>query len=387
MADGRRRPEQPDFGGAHQLARMRAQEPAAVDEVDEKAQLDERIMAQTTKRSGRSGQFATRSATSSGRVVETAHAGAAGAAARAAVQATQLLTTASSLQSILTQVDDAVRLAYEADRPMRLILEMRRGAAAITTEPLDPEVLPADIAAEQALLGVLLYDNGGFEQLGPALTAADFYEPFHQRLFAAMDETWRKGKLVEPILMAERFAKDPAFEELGGVRYLADLVDRAPPTKDVPALSARVRGLALRRRPPADDELEVALREARERGEARAAELLAGPDMLGADDFAKLIGATRETVRKKLKRREILGLQGAKRGVRYPAWQVTRDGGLLPGLPTLFELLGDSPWAVFRFLTQSSPAFGGDPPKDRLRGGKVAEVLDLAEGQARGDFG
>jgi hypothetical protein len=344
-------------------------------------------MSQVTKRSGRSGHFETRSATPSARVVEAAHTGAAGAAMQAGAQATRLLTTASSLQSILTQVDNAVRLAYEADRPLRLILEMQRGAAAITTEPLDPEALPVDIEAEQALLGSLLYDNEGFEHLGPALTAADFYEPFHQRLFAAMDDTWRKGKLAEPILLAERFAKDPAFEELGGVRYLADLVDRAPSTKEVPALSARVGGLALRRQAPPRDELEAALREARERGEARAAELLAAPEMLGADDFAKLIGATRETVRKKLKRREILGLQGAKRGVRYPAWQVTRDGGLLPSLPTLFELLGDSPWAVFRFLTQSSPAFGGEAPKDQLRSGKVAEVLDLAESHARGDFG
>lgn len=293
---------------------------------------------------------------------------------------------AGSLQSILTQVDDAVQLAYEADRPLRLILEMRGGAAAITTEPLDPEALPVDIEAEQALLGALLYDNGGFGHLGPALAAADFYEPFHQRLFAAMEGAWRSGTLAEPILMAERFATDPTFQELGGVRYLADLVDRAPSTKDVPAFAARIAGLALRRRPPADDELEAALREARARGEARASDVLAGPDMLGADDFASLIGATRETVRQKLKRREILGLQGSKRGVRYPAWQVTRDGGLLPGLPTLFELL-DSPWAVFRFLTQPSPALGGEAPKDRLRGGKVAEVLDLAEGHARGDFG
>ena len=109
--------------------------------------------------------------------------------------------------------------------------------------------------------------------------------------------------------------------------------------------------------------------------------------MLRADDFAQLIGATRETVRQKLKRREVLGLQGAKRGIRYPAWQVTQDGGLLPALPKLFDLLGDSPWAVFRFLRQPTAAFGGEAPKDRLRAGDVAAVLGLAESQARGDFG
>ena len=292
------------------------------------------------------------------------------------------------LAALLQQVDRAVRAAYGTGRPTQLTVRLLSpsSAADIEVEPLPADALPVDIEAEQALLGALLYDNDGFEHLGPALTARDFYEPFHRRLFAVMEDAWRRRELAEPILMAEQFAKDPAFQELGGVRYLADLVDRAPSTKDVPAFAARIGGLALRRRPPADDELEAALRDARARGEARAAEVLAGPDMLGADDFAKLIGATRETVRQKLKRGEILGLQGAKRGVRYPAWQVTRNGGLLPGLPTLFELL-DSPWAVFRFLIQPSPALGGEAPKDGLRGGKVAEVLELAEGHARGDFG
>ena len=298
-------------------------------------------------------------------------------------------TTSPGLAAVLQQVDRAVRAAYSTGRPTQLTVRLQAPSAAadIEVEPLPEGSLPVDIGAEQALLGALLYDNEGFEHLGPALTAADFYEPFHRRLFAAMLDLWRAGKLAEPILMAEQLAKDPAFEELGGVRYLADLVDRAPSTKDVPAFAARVSGLALRRQGSADDDLEAVLGEARARGETRAAEILSGPDMLGADDFAALIGATRETVRQKLKRREILGLQGAKRGVRYPSWQVTKDGGLLPALPKVFELMGDSPWAVFRFLTQPSPALDGAAPKDRLRAGEVAKVLDLGESQARGDFG
>ena len=39
---------------------------------------------------------------------------------------------------------------------------------------------------------------------------------------------------AEPILLAEQFARDVGFEELGGVRYLADLVDRAPPAANAP---------------------------------------------------------------------------------------------------------------------------------------------------------
>ena len=106
---------------------------------------------------------------------------------------------------------------------------------------------PANIEAEQALLGVILYDNAAFERLGDHLQARHFFEPFHQRLFAAVETHIRKGQLAEPILLAEQFSRDPAFDELGGVRYLADLVDRAPPAANAPDYARAVYDLALRR--------------------------------------------------------------------------------------------------------------------------------------------
>src|SRR3954469_17326537 len=106
---------------------------------------------------------------------------------------------------------------------------------------------PANIEAEQALLGALLYDNAAFERLGDNLQARHFCEPFHQRLFASIESNIRKGQLAEPILLAEQFARDVGFEELGGVRYLADLVDRAPPAANAPDYARAVYDLALRR--------------------------------------------------------------------------------------------------------------------------------------------
>jgi replicative DNA helicase len=106
---------------------------------------------------------------------------------------------------------------------------------------------PANIEVEQALLGALLYDNAAFERLGDYLQARHFYEPFHQRLYQAIETAVRKGQLAEPILLAEQFSRDPAFEELGGVRYLADMVDRAPPAANAPDYSRAIYDLALRR--------------------------------------------------------------------------------------------------------------------------------------------
>jgi replicative DNA helicase len=113
----------------------------------------------------------------------------------------------------------------------------------------DPPIAhaPANIEAEQALLGALLYDNAAFERLGDHLQARHFFEPFHQRLFAAVESNIRKGQLAEPILLAEQFSRDVGFEELGGVRYLADLVDRAPPAANAPDYANAVYDLALRR--------------------------------------------------------------------------------------------------------------------------------------------
>ncbi|MFO0541596.1 MAG: DnaB-like helicase N-terminal domain-containing protein, partial [Phenylobacterium sp.] len=74
---------------------------------------------------------------------------------------------------------------------------------------------PANVEAEQALLGALLYDNAAFERLGDNLEPRHFYEPFHQRLFAVIQTQIRKGQLAEPILLAEQFSRDPAFEALG----------------------------------------------------------------------------------------------------------------------------------------------------------------------------
>ncbi|MEJ5860489.1 DnaB-like helicase N-terminal domain-containing protein, partial [Caulobacter sp. CCNWYY153] len=61
---------------------------------------------------------------------------------------------------------------------------------------------PHNLEAEQALLGVLLYDNAAYERLTDSLQGRHFYEPFHQRLFQSIETHIRKGQLAEPILLA-----------------------------------------------------------------------------------------------------------------------------------------------------------------------------------------
>ncbi|MDZ4362955.1 replicative DNA helicase [Brevundimonas sp.] len=116
--------------------------------------------------------------------------------------------------------------------------------------PLDPgsiASLPHNLEAEQALLGALMFDNAVFERISDRLNGGHFHEPFHQRLYTAIEDHIRQGLLAEPTILMERFKQDPAFEEFGGLRYLADLVDRAPPAANAPDYARVVYDLALRR--------------------------------------------------------------------------------------------------------------------------------------------
>ncbi|PKA42667.1 hypothetical protein CWR43_14525 [Rhizobium sullae] len=89
------------------------------------------------------------------------------------------------------------------------------------------------------------------------------------------------------------------------------------PTSPVPDMA--MEGIA-----PCADALDIALEAARERGSERVADILNGPDMMTADDVARENKVSRETVNNKRRCHELLGLEGPKRGVRFPRWQTQR---------------------------------------------------------------
>jgi len=137
---------------------------------------------------------------------------------------------------------------------------------------------------------------------------------------------------------------------------------------------------------PEDGPLAAAIARAKARGATKSTEILKGADMLTARDFGRLIGASHETVNVKRKRHDILGLEGATRGVKYPRWQITDAGLPLPGLARLFGALGAQPWTVYRFLRAAHAELGGRTALDALKGGQIDAVVGVAESQAAGAF-
>jgi hypothetical protein len=137
---------------------------------------------------------------------------------------------------------------------------------------------------------------------------------------------------------------------------------------------------------PREKSIDDALADARARGQQQVAEILAGSEMLTAEQFAKRLGTTRATINTKRKNNLVLGFEGATRGYLYPDWQIDNDGRPFSSLPQLFSLLGGKAWTVYRFLVQTHAELDGLSAREALKRGEDEAVIQVAESVARGDI-
>ena len=108
--------------------------------------------------------------------------------------------------------------------------------------------------------------------------------------------------------------------------------------------------------------------------------------VLTADEVARRIGLkTRQSVHDWLKKKKILGWQGAKRGYVFPAAQFDERGRPPEGLAEVIAITGNA-FATWHWLICETPALDGAPPLQCLHAGELERVLTAAEGAAQGDF-
>ena len=112
---------------------------------------------------------------------------------------------------------------------------------------MDISGAPKNLEAEQALLGVLMFDAAAFERLPEGLKAEHFSEPYHQRVFTSAAALIQGGRVADPSLVADVLKSDPAYEEFGGLQHLMMLVDKAPASIAAKDFARSIMDLALRR--------------------------------------------------------------------------------------------------------------------------------------------
>lgn len=86
------------------------------------------------------------------------------------------------------------------------------------------QYLPANMQAEQALLGALLANNRAYERVGEFLRDYHFGDSLHGRIYKAIAELIDANRVADPLTLRTRFEGDRDLDEAGGTEYLATLL-------------------------------------------------------------------------------------------------------------------------------------------------------------------
>ncbi|HAY07335.1 MAG TPA: replicative DNA helicase, partial [Hyphomonas sp.] len=116
-----------------------------------------------------------------------------------------------------------------------------------TTTAQAPVVSPHNLAAEAAVLGAILFDNNVYQYIADIVRASDFYAPAHKLLFEVAANMIQRGSVADGVTLREHFEKKEQLAEIGGGKYLVDLLDASAFGPEVKDYARIIRDLAIRR--------------------------------------------------------------------------------------------------------------------------------------------
>lgn len=87
------------------------------------------------------------------------------------------------------------------------------------------KIPPQSIEAEQAVLGAILQHAEALHRGFEMLQEDDFYHPKHRKIFSAVKKLYESSNAIDLITVPEELSNRGQLEEIGGRKYLLDLVD------------------------------------------------------------------------------------------------------------------------------------------------------------------
>jgi len=89
---------------------------------------------------------------------------------------------------------------------------------------LSQRLPPANLEAEQALLGAILANNRAFERVAEFLAPHHFADPVHGRIYEAMSLAINAGKIADAVTLRPALENSGVLSDVGGIGYLAQLL-------------------------------------------------------------------------------------------------------------------------------------------------------------------
>lgn len=108
--------------------------------------------------------------------------------------------------------------------------------------------LPHNSEAERAVLGAILLDNELFDQTSEILTKNDFYLESHRSIFSTMEGLSSSFRTIDSLTIKDELQKDNRLEAVGGVAYIASLLDGVPRVSSIDHYARIVKEKALLRK-------------------------------------------------------------------------------------------------------------------------------------------
>ncbi|MFZ2447504.1 MAG: replicative DNA helicase [Syntrophobacteraceae bacterium] len=107
----------------------------------------------------------------------------------------------------------------------------------------DQLIPPNDVCAEQSLLGGILLDNSTLPEVIEILRGDEFYRQAHQKIFQVIRDLFNRGTPVDIVTVGDAAAREGIVEEIGGISYLAGLVDTMGSGENAPAYATIIAEL------------------------------------------------------------------------------------------------------------------------------------------------
>lgn len=115
---------------------------------------------------------------------------------------------------------------------------------ATTTTPPPPQ----NSEAESSLLGAILIDSDAIVKIADSLSAADFFEVRHQRIYEAVNQLYERREAIDVLTLSNALKNSGYLDMIGGPAYLTELTNFVPTAAHVEQYAAIVAQKALRRR-------------------------------------------------------------------------------------------------------------------------------------------
>ena len=104
--------------------------------------------------------------------------------------------------------------------------------------------LPNNIEAEQAVIGSILVTNEIFDEINTIISSVNFYDPMHQKIFAAVESLIYKGMLANPITLKNYFEDEK--DDLNVPEYLVKVTKFSTSTRQATEYSRIIYDMFVR---------------------------------------------------------------------------------------------------------------------------------------------